>query len=127
MIKKLIRIALVLMLAGLLIVGCSNDDSNGNGTVDGNGDASGNDEEQIMEFEATVLEIDENSILVEPLEGEDILRSADRVSVGTGDLDPEDVPEMEVGDTVRISYAGGVMESYPAQLGDVQKIELVEE
>lgn len=121
MIKRMIKLTLMLMLAGVLFIGCSNDDNNGNGTVDGS------DEEQIMQFEATILEIDENSILVEPVEGEDILRSADRVSVSTGVLDPEDVPEMEIGDRVRISYAGGVMESYPAQLGDLQLIELVED
>lgn len=120
MIKKLIRISLIFTLAGMLLIGCSND-YNGNGTVDGN------DEEQIMQFEATVLEIHENAILVEPVEGEDILRSADRISVSTGVLDPEDVPEMEVGNKVRIFYAGGVMESYPAQLEDLRIIELVEE
>lgn len=118
----MIKIWLILILVGVLFAGCTNDNDNGN-----DGGLNGNDEEQVMQFVATVLEIDDTSILVEPVEGEDILRSADRVSVGTGNLDPEDVPEMEVGDTVRIFYAGGVMESYPAQLEDVQIIEMVDE
>jgi len=122
-IKKLMKILLLLIFAGLLLISCAND----NGEHNGNGTMNGNDEEQIMQFVAAVLEVDENSILVEPAEGEEILRSGDRVSVSTGALDPQDIPEIAEGDTVRIFYSGGVMESYPLQLGEVRMIELVEE
>ncbi len=123
MIKKSMKLLLMLVIAGLLLIGCAND----NGEDNGNRDANGNYEVQILQFVATVLEIDENSILVEPVEGEDILKSGDQVSVITGALDPEDVPAMEEGDTVRVFYTGGVMESYPLQLGEVQFIEMMEE
>jgi len=109
--KKSMKLLLMLVITGLLLIGCAND----NGEDNGNRDANGNYEVQILQFVATVLEIDENSILVEPVEGEDILKSGDQVSVITGALEPEDVPAMEEGDTVRVFYTGGVMESYPLQ------------
>ncbi len=120
--KRRIKILFLLIFSGLLLLGCAND----NGEDPVNGGINGNEEVQILQFKATVLEIDGNTLLVEPMEGEDILRSGDRVSVNTGSLDPEDVPEIEEGDTLRIFYTGGVMESYPLQLGEVEIIEKVE-
>lgn len=60
-----------------------------------------------------ILEIRENSVLVEPLEGEDIRRSADQITFGISELEALSV---KVGDTVEVTYTGGVMESYPAQI-----------
>ena len=73
---------------------------------------------------AVVLEVHERYILVEPLEGEEIRRTADRITVSTGEL--EDLPELEAGDLVVVAFGGGVMESYPAQLGEVYSVELAE-
>ena len=64
-------------------------------------------------FVATVLEIRDTSILVEPVEGEDELRSADQISFNTKDLVDIDV---EVGSVVQVTYTGFIMESYPAQI-----------
>ena len=75
-------------------------------------------------FTAVVLEVHERYILVEPLEGEEIRRTADRITVSTGEL--EDLPELEAGDLVVVAFGGGVMESYPAQLGEVYSVELAE-
>jgi len=64
-------------------------------------------------FNARILEMHENSVLVEPLNGENIRRSSDKISFSTKGLD--DIGA-SVGDTVTVTYTGGVMESYPAQI-----------
>ena len=74
-------------------------------------------------FKGTILEINKNSILMEPLEGEDILKSSDRISIGIKDIElPENLLE---GDIIEITYSGGVMESYPAQISDIISIKIV--
>ena len=54
----------------------------------------------------------------------EVRRTADRITVSTGEL--EDLPELEAGDLVVVAFGGGVMESYPAQLGEVYSVELAE-
>ena len=68
---------------------------------------------QGADFVATIQEVYQNSVLVEPVEGEDELRSSDQITFGTQEL-----PDIgaEVGDQVRIFYNGEIMESYPAQI-----------
>lgn len=74
-------------------------------------------------FKGTVLEINENSILMEPLEGEGILKSSDRISIGIKDIE---LPENLLGgDIVEVTYSGEVMESYPAQISDIISIKIV--
>lgn len=72
-------------------------------------------EEENIEYSflATILEINGNSVLVEPAVGEPELRSSDKISFGTEDLENIDV---EVGSVVEITYTGKIMESYPAQI-----------
>ena len=74
---------------------------------------------------ATVLTADADELLVEPLPGSDALSSADRIVVPLTGL--EDAPEAQPGDTVEITYGGTVMESDPAQLGEVYGITVVEQ
>ena len=69
--------------------------------------------EREISFAAVITALDGGSVLVEPLEGEDIRKSADRISFSREDL--EDIGE-KTGDTVLVTYAGDVMESYPAQI-----------
>ena len=69
-------------------------------------------------FQAKVLEFDGTTILVEPVEGSDELRSADRFTVSAEGI----TEEIAVGDTVAITYNGDIMETYPAMLGEVEKI-----
>lgn len=64
-------------------------------------------------FKAKILEINEDSILVEPFEGEDIRSSSDKISFSKEKL--EDI-DLSVGDKVEVKYTGRVMESYPAQI-----------
>jgi hypothetical protein len=76
-------------------------------------DKAGGDEQSFL---ATIIEISGNTVTVEPLEGEDILRSSDRVTFATDNLDEIGV---SVGDVVNILYKGEIMESYPAQVNAV--------
>lgn len=71
----------------------------------------GGDNNDYFVFDASVLEVRENQLLVEPLEGESERRSADKIWVGA-----ENTGLMKPGDKVRIVYDGEIAESYPAQI-----------
>ncbi|MGG7177387.1 hypothetical protein ACQPU1_07350 [Clostridium paraputrificum] len=73
-------------------------------------------------FNAVVLEVQENYLLVEPIEGEDELKSSDRIKVTKDIVSKAGVPDVKVGDEIRIVYNGEIMESYPARLGVVYAI-----
>ena len=76
-------------------------------------------------FTATVLEVREGSLLVEPVEGDAMLATADRILVDTGGADlPDGVAE---GAVVEITFDGMVRESYPAQISGVTEILLAGE
>lgn len=69
---------------------------------------------------ATVLEVHDGFILVEPLDGEAELLHTDRIEVSLRDLDPNEtyVP----GDQVSIYYDGILQECYPARAQTVYSI-----
>ena len=88
------------------------------------GDAGDQEGVQVTEtaFTATVLEAGDGYLLVEPVEGDPMLATADRIQVSTKDVEvPDGVTE---GSKVTITFSGGVMESYPAQISDVTEIVL---
>lgn len=64
-------------------------------------------------FTAKVIELGQNTVLVEPVEGEPERRSSDLISFGTAELP---VLALKADDYVKITYVGGIMESYPAQI-----------
>lgn len=64
-------------------------------------------------FFATVLEINGDSVTVSPLEGEEEQSSGDKISFSKKGL--ENIGA-DVGSVVEITYTGGIMESYPAQI-----------
>lgn len=64
-------------------------------------------------FIATVLEINGNSVLVQPVADSAILNSSDKISFGTSGLEKIDVA---VGSVVKVTYTGDIMEFYPAQV-----------
>lgn len=76
------------------------------------------------EFEARVIQVNENSLLIEPSEGEEEFRSSDQISVSADDAGKLDLKE---GDVIRVTYNGEIMETYPARLGEVYSIEAVTE
>ena len=75
------------------------------------------EETMLHRFVATVLELSGSTALVQPVEGEEELRSADQICFPITEL--EDIGA-EVGREVEISYVGGIMESYPAQINAVK-------
>lgn len=64
-------------------------------------------------FNATVLEVNKNSVLVQPDSDQPIANCCDKISFNTKNL-----IGMNLGAGVRltITYKGGIMESYPAQI-----------
>ena len=64
-------------------------------------------------FKAKILEMNGDTVLVEPLEGEIVRNSSDRISFSKKDL--EQIGAV-VGQVVEITYDGNIMESYPAQI-----------
>ena len=65
------------------------------------------------QFEATILEINGNSVLVELDEASAAQYGSDKISFGTADLEKL---EVQVGSRVKVTFNGEVMESYPAQI-----------
>ncbi len=80
------------------------------------------DNAQEMAFQATVIEVTDDSILVKPVDGSLELDSADKFSIPN-----KEKLTLQVCDTVKIVYNGDILESYPAQLGEVYKITLLEQ
>lgn len=101
-------LSIVLLLCMIFVSGCGNEAVN-------------------PYFNATVLEVYEKSVLVEPFEGADELKSADQIDVSTEVVSTHEVPQMEAGTTIRIVYNGDIAESYPAQINTVFAIYLVDE
>ena len=102
---KKIYLALILFLL-VMVVGCGKE----------------TEQKKNPYFQATVLEVKENSIL-----GEQELTSVDRISVSTDVISIQEVPEMEEGTEVRVVYNGEIAESYPAQIHHVFAIYLIDE
>ena len=73
-------------------------------------------------FQATVIEATNNSLLVEPIEGSPELSSADQFSIPN-----KDGLELQTGNIIEIEYSGDILETYPAQLGEVFNITIVQE
>ena len=78
-------------------------------------DALWADEAENLEYvlRATVLEVGEGYLSVEPVEGEVESYSYDKIICGTKDTD------FKVGDVVNVFYNGRIMESYPPRLNAV--------
>ena len=72
----------------------------------------------------TVLEISNGTMIVEPLEGEDELSSADKFVVSMEHMSASQEPE--VGDIIEVTYNGDIEETYPARLGGVTYISVVD-
>ena len=81
-----------------------------------------NQQEEVS-FIATVLENNQSSLLVEPVEGSIELSSSDRIVAHVSDAtitdakgSKVDITAVGVGDQVMIIYSGDIAESYPAQI-----------
>lgn len=77
-------------------------------------------------FMAKVLEAYDFSILVEPLENEDERKSSDKISVDIPYRINQRGAEFKVNDVVTVVYDGVILETYPAQLGNVFDVKLLD-
>ena len=80
--------------------------------------------EEQYEFVATIIGSYDNSILVEPQEGSDERKCSDKISMGITRPTNGTNDFYVVGNKIKITYNGMIMESYPAQIV-ATKIELV--
>lgn len=71
-------------------------------------------------FYATVVEVYEKSVIVEPVEGSRELNSSDKISIRI-----ENTKEYPIGTKLKITYDGIIMETYPAQINEI-KVEIVQ-
>lgn len=78
--------------------------------------------ENSQTFEGTIKEINGISAVVEVDEGFPIRSSGDQVNIT---LD-EAAASAQVGDRVRVTYSGAVMESYPLQLGNQKSVQVID-
>lgn len=99
--KKTFTLLLALLL-GIAAAGCGKQD-----------DADKPEKENDHKFVATVIELSEDSVLVEPVETEVERQSSDRIFFHISKL--EDIGA-EVGSIVEVSYHGEMKESDPAQI-----------
>lgn len=63
----------------------------------------------------TVVEVDNNSLIVTPVDGSFELNSSDRFSVNKSHV----LEDVKVGDTIEIKYSGEILEIYPAIFSDI--------
>ena len=71
--------------------------------------------EKTETFTGTIIEKGDSYVVVEPCAEEEIRKSADQISFGTEQLDKM----FYVGDIVKVTYTGDIMESYPAQINAI--------
>lgn len=73
-----------------------------------------NEEVETDYFEARILEVYDKSIVVEPIDGSNASKSSDKIDVTIDGISVDF--DLVVGGIVGITYAGGIAESYPAQI-----------
>lgn len=105
--KKFIILIIVILIFAFALVACSVIDSH----------------MKKQTFEAEILEINSNSILVKPNQNTNEAKSSDKITVPTWTIEIKQ--KLKVGDIVKITYDGVILESYPAQINGVYKIEKV--
>lgn len=71
--------------------------------------------ERVSSFRGRVVEVGNTFIIVEPFAGESIIKSSDKVSVSIIDSKVK----YNLGDIVKVTYTGEVMESYPVQINEI--------
>ena len=80
------------------------------------------DNGQEITFQATVIAVADESVLVEPADDSLKLSTSDQVSIPN-----KEKLTLQIGDTVEIVYNGDILETYPVQLGEVYRITLLEQ
>ena len=109
------QLLLILTMSLILLAAACGTSSGGESKVGG---------DETVTFQATIIEIQDDCYLVEPVEGSVELNSADRITIPMTNMEPS--PEPEVGDVLEIGYDGSIAESYPAQITKVYSIRVAE-
>ena len=78
-------------------------------------------------FNATVLEVKESSVLVEPFSDSDEYKSCDKIYISLDVVSTNPVPKLQKGDEIRIVYNGEISEAYPASIHHVFAIYSLDE
>ncbi len=118
--KKKIKRAGIIMLCCLTFVGILSGCSSKANTEKAENKKT---EPTEYQFDATVSEVAEDYIMVVALPDQTIV---DEVKVWTGLLSGDNIQEIEVGTTVRITHDGKMTMSIPPQMSAVE-IEIIEE
>lgn len=77
-------------------------------------------------FDATVLEVGEGNVLVEPMKGEPLSNSTSMLWVSTKVGSTVSVPYLREGDEIRIVYDGMIQETFPGQINGTIAIYMLE-
>lgn len=78
-------------------------------------------------FNAEIIEVNSNNIVVKPDEKSNEIKSADKISVSLDVISTIPVPTFKIGDRVRVVYNGEIAETYPAQINHVFAVYLLSE
>ena len=73
----------------------------------------------------TIMDINGDIVLVKPMDGSPELKSSSKFSLSAKQLSADINPK--VGMKLKVTYSGGILETYPAQFGNVQKVTIVSE
>lgn len=127
--KKKIIITIIILLIISIGVGITykvieknvTDRENFKFKIDSNG-SNNTVSHDIHSFYGKIIEVSSSYIIVEPDENEEERKSSDKFSISL----ENDSTDYKVGNKVKITYEGMIMESYPAQIGTT-KIEIVKD
>ena len=115
--KKVLGVILAVLMLSMALASCDNTDYS---------EPSGQIAKEKYYFHAIVVEVYDRSIMVTPVEGATEGNSSGLISVSLTLKSGDVVEGIEVGDKVRITYNGQIMESYPAQIAGAFEIVVVE-
>lgn len=111
----LITIPIIAVCAAIVVYFSAKSNNKADPAID-----SADKEMQSVSFLATIVEIGDNTILVQPAEGSTELSSSDCFSIPIKYMPASHPPK--TGDVIQIQYNGEILESYPAQLGQIYDI-----
>ena len=77
-------------------------------------------------FQATVIEVNGDVILVKPAESSDAAKSADKIYVPLTDMHEEIRTKLKAGTEIIVEYDGTLQETYPATVGTLYDIYIIE-
>lgn len=96
-------------------------------TQSGDSQKSGDTEkDQMPSFIGSITGIKNTTIIVTPLEDQEISKSSDMISFSIEKLENADSQNYMVGQKVKVTYTGDIKETYPAHI-DVTKLEVINE